>query len=93
MGGFWTWYAQLPDFSSRHPLLGLLVSGAILYTMLVCVTHPFQVVRLVIRLLFRGIDGLAAASGSISSPKGPLPGPTIQAPIEPWIAGRPRGAR
>jgi hypothetical protein len=81
MNTFWGWYAQLPDFASRHPLLGLLISGAILFGMVVVITHPFQVLRLVFGLLFRGIDGIAAASASISTVKGPLPGPTAEPPI------------
>lgn len=84
MGSFWMWYAQLPDFSTRHPVLGLLISGSILLGMLVVVTHPFQMVRLVVRLLFRGIDGVAAASGAISTVKGPLPEPTGHPPVGRW---------
>jgi hypothetical protein len=87
MNGFWVWYARLPDFTTRHPVPGLIISLAILYIIFICVTCPFLVLRLLARLFMFLVNGLARGARSISSSDGRLTGPTGQPPI-----GRTRAA-
>lgn len=66
LNGFWIWYAQLPAFTTRHPVPGLIISLAILYIIFACVTCPFLVLRLLARLFMIVVNGLASGARSMS---------------------------